>query len=974
MSTEIPSPPATAPRQNTLPLAIGVILALAALTAIAGWVLQIPEIAGLPLGDRMAFNTALGFLLAALALLSGTLAARPRANAQTGLGAIIAVLFGLILAQHLSGVSLGIDWPELHTWLPDSNPAPGRSSVITCAGFILFSAALIVAQRTHGRASVFAVHTLTAAVAALGVLAIVGELLDFDAIFDITLFGQVSPSAALGFIFLGVALWLAWRSGPWSNTYLLRTDDARITFAGALIVTVIAAIAGISGMAILQASAEHALSSGLAANHRNRSSIFELMVADHSRSIESIARRINIVRLHSELMSEPGNEANIAFLHSAAQSWIGEGLSFLEFRDRRAQRIASDGRAAAAGGFEARLPGRAARSLLWDRGLVLRVEAPIRDGDTTVGFVIGEQPLPDLARAAFRIDEFGASGEVAVCAAFDRKRMTCLPTRFSPRPFILERSLRGAVLPMSFALDGQQGMIRTRDYRNRDVVAAYGPIGDLGLGMVVKVDAAELYAPVRERLAVALPLLLLLLGAGTWLLHAQVRPLARRLVSSERHLLETTVLQRAILDSASAIIVATDIATSIRTINAAGQRLLGYSAVELVGKANPTVFFDPAEIAARARRLSSEMGVEIEPGFEVFVARGLDLSHEDEWSCVRKDGSRFPAALAVTTLRADDGELEGFLFVATDISERKRVEQALRESEERLKLALDGSHLALWDWDVKSGKIYVSEQWNSIRGGAPESSLTTLAELEKLVHADDLPQLREHLYGILKGNARKYDIEHRVMTYSGEWKWIHSQGKVIARDADGRALRLTGTNADVDRRKQAELLLEHQAGHDALTGLPNRKLFHDRLARAMARSLRHKTLMAVMYLDIDKFKSINDSLGHDVGDALLKAFARRLTECVRTTDTLARLGGDEFTVILEEVNGRDDGRQIAEKIVAAMRPEFTLEHRRLNITTSVGVAFHDGGKSLTADLLVKKADEALYAAKGAGRNAYRVAE
>ena len=141
----------------------------------------------------------------------------------------------------------------------------------------------------------------------------------------------------------------------------------------------------------------------------------------------------------------------------------------------------------------------------------------------------------------------------------------------------------------------------------------------------------------------------------------------------------------------------------------------------------------------------------------------------------------------------------------------------------------------------------------------------------------------------------------------------------------------------------------------------------------MARSLRHKTLMAVMYLDIDKFKSINDSLGHDAGDALLKAFARRLTECVRATDTVARLGGDEFTVTLEEVNGRDDGGQIAEKIVAAMRPDFTLEHRSLNITTSVGVAFYDGGETLTADLLVKKADEALYAAKGAGRNNYKVA-
>ena len=128
-----------------------------------------------------------------------------------------------------------------------------------------------------------------------------------------------------------------------------------------------------------------------------------------------------------------------------------------------------------------------------------------------------------------------------------------------------------------------------------------------------------------------------------------------------------------------------------------------------------------------------------------------------------------------------------------------------------------------------------------------------------------------------------------------------------------------------------------------------------------------------MYLDIDKFKSINDTLGHAMGDLLLTEFARRLTQCVRTVDTVARLGGDEFAVILEQLHERRDGCHVAEKIVAAMRPDFTLEYRTLSITTSVGIAFHQGGDEISADSLVKKADQALYAAKGAGRNNYQVA-
>ena len=146
------------------------------------------------------------------------------------------------------------------------------------------------------------------------------------------------------------------------------------------------------------------------------------------------------------------------------------------------------------------------------------------------------------------------------------------------------------------------------------------------------------------------------------------------------------------------------------------------------------------------------------------------------------------------------------------------------------------------------------------------------------------------------------------------------------------------------------------------------------LDQAIARSARSGTLMAVMYLDIDKFKGINDTLGHDMGDQLLRAFSRRLVDCVRTTDTVARLGGDEYAVVLEDLGLRENGERIAEKIVTAMRPEFMLENRPLAITTSVGMAFYEGGTEISQDQLIKQADEALYQAKGAGRNNYKIFE
>jgi diguanylate cyclase (GGDEF)-like protein len=196
---------------------------------------------------------------------------------------------------------------------------------------------------------------------------------------------------------------------------------------------------------------------------------------------------------------------------------------------------------------------------------------------------------------------------------------------------------------------------------------------------------------------------------------------------------------------------------------------------------------------------------------------------------------------------------------------------------------------------------------------------------------------------------------------------------VVERDAHDRALRMIGINTDITQRKEAALRIEHQAKHDSLTGLPNRATFYDRLTHALSRVQRSKALMAVMYLDIDRFKGINDSLGHAVGDLLLKDFAQRLAYCVRAVDTVARMGGDEFAIILDEIRHRDDGCRIAAKIVLEMEPEFPLEHHTVSVTTSVGIAFHDGTEAMSADQLVRAADAALYEAKNKGRNTWHAA-
>ncbi|MGH8751824.1 MAG: diguanylate cyclase domain-containing protein [Burkholderiales bacterium] len=308
------------------------------------------------------------------------------------------------------------------------------------------------------------------------------------------------------------------------------------------------------------------------------------------------------------------------------------------------------------------------------------------------------------------------------------------------------------------------------------------------------------------------------------------------------------------------------------------------------------------------------------------------------------------------------------------MSTRKKTEAEIVFTRERLNLALVASGLALFEWDILSGAVYLSEQWSLMLGGKAEPTQTTFPALENLVHPDDKAQLGKLIYDVLKGHASHYRAEHRVQTLSGGWLWIQSYGQIVARNENGLALRMIGTNADISERKRLELQLIRLAQYDSLTGLPNRNLFHDRLTQALSRSKRNKELMSLMYLDIDQFKKINDELGHSIGDAMLHGFAQRLKQCVRDTDTVARLAGDEFAIIMEGLHQPEDAKRGAEKILNSMSTAFSLEHCQINVSASIGIAFFGGSGDLSGDVLVKMADSAMYRAKQKGRNNYVVYE
>ena len=304
-----------------------------------------------------------------------------------------------------------------------------------------------------------------------------------------------------------------------------------------------------------------------------------------------------------------------------------------------------------------------------------------------------------------------------------------------------------------------------------------------------------------------------------------------------------------------------------------------------------------------------------------------------------------------------------------DITERVTAEAAMRQRDEIWKLALESTGDGVWDWNLLQGGAVLSRRCLEMYGFEPQDLERDPLYIDHRTHADDIGRMQRDREAHLDGSVPAYINERRVLCRDGRWKWVLTRGMVISRDADGRPLRMVGTHTDITQRKEAEVLIWHQANFDALTGLPNRRMLRDRLSQHVLRCDRERLQLAVLFIDLDHFKDVNDTLGHEGGDQLLVEAAQRLARCVRASDTVARMGGDEFTVLLSELHDAREVERTLQAILREMATEFRFGTERAFVTASIGVTFYPGDAASVDDLL-RQADQALYVAKGAGRNRF----
>jgi diguanylate cyclase (GGDEF)-like protein/PAS domain S-box-containing protein len=295
---------------------------------------------------------------------------------------------------------------------------------------------------------------------------------------------------------------------------------------------------------------------------------------------------------------------------------------------------------------------------------------------------------------------------------------------------------------------------------------------------------------------------------------------------------------------------------------------------------------------------------------------------------------------------------------------RREAEESLRESEERYALAARGANDGLWDWKIVTGEIYFSSRWNQMLGHPERDRRSNPEEWFSLIHTTDRDRVKTEIAAHMAGTSTEFVSEYRMRHKNGSFIWVLSRG-IAVRNAAGAAVRMAGSQTDITEGKVA----------DPLTALPNRLYFTDKLEAAFDASRQGGGLFAVLFLDLDRFKLINDSLGHGAGDELLMGIAERLRSSVRggreaRQAVVARLGGDEFAILLPFIRDIADAGVLAQRILDKLEPPFHLGERQVFATVSIGIALSSSGA--TPDELLRNADTAMYHAKAKGKARFAV--
>ena len=745
-----------------------------------------------------------------------------------------------------------------------------------------------------------------------------------------------------------------------------KIHQPRINLVAALILITVTLLVGVTVFYVMARHAEDLLSKGLQTSLQNRIDLTQAEIqAAYDKSIVAVTRPQIIIQMQ-KVNSGKDLPAVLALLDTVSKSFLQTGFTAFALYDKNGKQVSSVGQFATNPALAVQLDFPGDVQLLSANGLLLHVQVDMQQDGKRVGKLVTESALPVSTNSFKEANRLGKTGEMAMCTP-DGNNMQCFPTTLNPRVFSLpQRSSKGVLLPMGYALAGNTGFIITLDYRKQEVVAAYAPVGKLGLGMVLKLDSAELYAPIWQQLKYLIPLLLGALVFALLMLRWLLSPLVARLIRSEaetaqrsveltleidqHRLAEAETLRfKNILDNTLDMIFMFD-PVSLRFVYLNQGALLrgGYELEEWLQMTPYTVTPELNELEFRKRiapLISGELG-----------------SLHFETLQRRKDGTIFPVDAFLQLIRERDGK-DLFVAIVRDITERKKAEVALlmegKKNEALLQAAGDGIHVL----DLDGRVIQVNDAFARMLG------YTT----DEMLGMDVSRWDADWKAGPVELRKRMLELMETGDTF--ETRHVHRNGSIIEVEVSVVGVEIEDQKMlfcaarDITEKKKSTELIWQQANFDSLTGLPNRRMFYNRLELEIKKTHRSGLPMALLLLDLDRFKEVNDNLGHAQGDLLLIEAAKRITECVRDSDTAARLGGDEFTVILSELKDINSVGRIAQIIIEKLAAPFHLLQESVYVSASIGITMYPED-AVDIDILIKNADQAMYLAKNSGRGRF----
>ena len=633
---------------------LGLAVAALGLSTTSGWLLQLPILFELHHGlVPMVFNTGLSFLLTGLALALPSRHGGRWATLRTFMAATVVGLCGLTLIELvLDRGLLGIDLVSLHTWYDYGNTRPGRMAPNTALGFLVAASAILVGDRVSSRALGLAEVTLTFLLLIIGLTGLIGYLLAPELLFNWARSARMALHTATGMVLMSLALWLSWLRSDWYAGETYFREDGKIRLLSGALLVIVTTAAALTGFVLQQDGTRRSLEDRLSTVIKARGPWLAIVVDDVRLQAQQA------LALLSPAHPEPGA------LDKSAEGFAAQGWQRVVLQQADGLPSAVLGPTATQPGFVAPVDETGQVALVWDQGLRLRVTLALDSGAR----LVMERPAPRLEQALFATNGLGDSGEIAVCRLAQPGQMLCLPTRWQRQPFSLSMRPAGKTpLPMQLALAGQRGVVQSVDYRQQNVIAAYGQLAP-GLGFVAKQDAAETYAPIRRALLIGAPLVAVVAMAGALLMLWQLSPLVARMRAAETLAADAAARVKAIVDSAGDGIVTVNETGVIESANRAAGQIFGIDPSQLRGRTFAGLLdgaVDADKMLARARHPERAL---LLPAFEV---EGL-----------RHDGARFPLECTISPVMLHGQTLS--VVMLRDSSIRKELEVRL-------------SHLAQYD-------------------------------------------------------------------------------------------------------------------------------------------------------------------------------------------------------------------------------------------------------------------------------------